>query len=213
MLHLLGPLPRECYVAVSGGRDSMALLHFMTAVPERMVHVLYFNHGTPHGKEAEKFVWDYCQSHALPYSIAGITREQAKGESKEMYWREQRYKFFDKCSSHPILMAHHLDDCVETWLWTALHGQPRCIPYRRGNVIRPFLLNARTKVNDYVEHHKISFIEDPSNIDQTYVRNFIRGTIIPNALSIHPGLHKEVRKVVMKEYALAEKESGYMFNE
>lgn len=213
MLHLLGKIPNECYIALSGGRDSMALLHFVTAVPNRKVHVLYFNHGTEHGRDAEHFVTQYCMDHKLNFTVGSLTREKQRGESSEMFWREQRYALFDECTRLPLLMAHHLDDCVETWLWTALHGQPRCIPYRRNNIIRPFLLNARSKIDDYVAHHNISYIDDPSNANQEYVRNYIRHTLVPNSLQIHPGLRKEVRKVVMKEYNTACKNEGLYLGE
>ena len=67
------------------------------------------------------------------------------GVSKEAWWRDQRYKFFNEATTRPIITAHHLDDVVENWIFTSMNGNPFLIPHQRDQFIRPFLT---TEKND-----------------------------------------------------------------
>lgn len=198
MIRLLGAIPDRVYLACSGGTDSMVALDFLLN-GRKDVHVLYFNHGTAHGADAENFVRARCKVLGLCVSVGNISRERQSGESKEEFWRNQRYDFFRKFDG-PIVTSHHLDDCVETWIFTSLHGKPKTIPYRNGNVIRPFLLTKKSSLNLWRERRSVEVLEDPSNYDVSYMRNHIRHNIVPPALVVNPGLHKVVSKIVRESY-------------
>lgn len=198
MIRLLGKIPHSTYLACSGGTDSMVVLDFLLR-GRKSVHALYFNHGTPHGDEAEDFVKRRCESLGVPFTIGTITRDKLPRESREEYWRNQRYEFFQSFTN-PIVMCHHLDDCIENWLFSALNGQPRTIPYRNRNVIRPFLLTPKSELEKWGKSKSVETIQDPSNNDVAYMRSYIRHNLVPHALAVNPGLHKVIARVVQKQY-------------
>ena len=206
MIKLLGSIPNKVAVAISGGSDSMAALDFIRNNTRRQVTGLYFNHGTEHAEEAERFVRSYCSDKGILLDVGGLQRDIEAGESKEAYWRSERYNWF--ASWHhkhqipplPIITCHHLDDCVETWVFTSLHGNSMLIPYKRDNFIRPFLSTRKDDLIDWCEKKDVPYIVDPSNDDTQYMRNYIRHTLLPNALVVNPGLHKVVKKKVLNQF-------------
>jgi tRNA(Ile)-lysidine synthetase-like protein len=193
MIRLLGKIPKgEFGLACSGGVDSMAIANFLLN-GGYYPHILYFNHNTEHGDLAEKFVTDYCRRHNLKLSIG---RTELKPESnKEKIWSDLRYDFFSKFD-FPIITCHHLDDCIETYLFSCLRGFQSVIPYSKGNVIRPFLLNEKSVFHNWCINRKVPFIEDESNSCVDYSRNRIRHNIVPEALLVNPGLKTVVKKMI-----------------
>jgi len=199
-IRLLGVLSREpIYVAVSGGPDSMAALNFLNTA-YRTITVVYFNHGTEHGSEAESFVRDYCEQYSLPLICGQATRQKEKSESPEEYWRNMRYCFFESLPLGEIVLAHHLNDQVENWVMTSLHGIPKLIPHRRGRYVRPFLLTRKSELVEWCNDKGIPYLTDPSNQSDQYMRSYVRNNIIPMALNVNPGLAKVVRRQVALEY-------------
>lgn len=193
MIKVLGDIPKgEFGIACSGGVDSMAILDFLIK-GRRKPHVIYFNHNTEHGDDAEKFVTEYCQKNNLKLSIG---RTDLKPESnKEKIWSDLRYQYFSQFD-FPIITCHHLDDCVETYLFSCLRGFQSVIPYSRGNVIRPFLLNEKSVFESWCKRKGVPFIQDESNFSTDYSRNKIRHNIVPEALKVNPGLKTVVKKMI-----------------
>ena len=198
MIKVQGKVPREVGVAVSGGVDSMAVLDFLRRKHE--VTAYCFDHGTDYGKDALKLVAEYCKEYRIRIKSAKITQlECPKGKSLEEHWRDERYTWF-KTIDQTIVMAHHLDDCVENWAMTACHGAaPSPIPYRHANVIRPFRTNRKQIFVDWAVEHKVPWLEDASNQNLKFKRNMCRAHLIPAMLEINPGLHKVVKKVILDE--------------
>lgn len=197
MIKLQGKLPRELYLACSGGVDSMVALDFLRRNHD--VRVLHFNHGTAHGDEAEKFVTQYCRQNDIAYIVDRVKGTIPPGNSKEAWWREKRYAFFDKYDVHPIVTAHHLDDCVETWVWSAMHGTPKIIPYRRNYVVRPFRLTRKRDFELWASIHQVPYVEDQSNENIHYTRNFIRHEMMSSVLKVNKGIHKVIAKKVKED--------------
>jgi tRNA(Ile)-lysidine synthase len=203
MITLLEKIPENIAVAVSGGADSMAALDFLHNGGKRSVTILHFNHGSEHADEAESFVREYAEEKGLPLFAGKLTRELRPRESKECYWREQRYAFFNLFSSTvgkgiPIVTCHHLDDLVETWIFTSLHGTPRLIPRRRDNYVRPFLSTRKAELLSWCKRKGVPYVEDPSNSNTSYMRNYIRHVLLPSALRVNPGIHKVLRKKIIE---------------
>ena len=193
MIKVLGDIPKgEFGIACSGGVDSMAILHFLVK-GRYNPHVLYFNHNTEHGHEAEKFIKHYCKDKGLKLSIG---RTDLKPETnKEKIWSDLRYQFFSQFN-FPIITCHHLDDCVETYLFSCLRGFQSVIPYSKGNVIRPFLLNEKSVFEIWCKQKGVTFIQDLSNDCLDYSRNRIRHQIVPESLLVNPGLKTVVKKMI-----------------
>jgi tRNA(Ile)-lysidine synthase len=195
MIKLSMKLPKYLAVAVSGGADSMAALDFLNQ--HREVVALHFNHGTSHSKDAESIVTGYCDRNDISLVIGKIKDEIPKGVSKEEFWRKSRYKFFEnEAGELPVVTCHHLDDAVETWLFTSFHGDPQLIPSRRGRYLRPFLETRKAIFEDWCERKDVAYSIDPSNKDTSFMRNYIRHEIIPKVLRVNPGLHKVLRKKI-----------------
>ena len=173
----------------------MAVLDFLGR-SDRDLLVLHFNHGTAFAPKAESFVRNYCENRSLQLEIGTVTRERASDESREEYWRNERYAFFSNFLDRKIITCHHLDDAVETWLFTSIHGNPMLIPYARDNFIRPFLTTRKLALSGWCNRKEVPYLEDPSNTDVAYMRNLIRHKLMENVLIINPGIHKVVKKKV-----------------
>jgi|TARA_B110000977_G_scaffold169875_1_gene220167 tRNA(Ile)-lysidine synthase len=198
MIKLLGKLPRKITVACSGGVDSMVALDFLRR--NHTVEVLHFNHGTAHGEQAEEFVLRYCRKNSIPFLVDRVRSTIPPGRSREDWWRNQRYEFFDKYTDRPVVTCHHLDDCVETWIFSSLNGTGKSIPYRRNHVVRPFLLNRKRDLALWANLKNVPHIEDDSNAETCYNRNYIRHNMMPHVLEVNPGIHKVISRKVREEY-------------
>lgn len=193
MIKVLGQIPKgEFGVACSGGVDSMAILDFLVK-GRYNPHVIYFNHNTEHGQEAEKFITEYCSQKGLRLTI-GRT-DLVVTANKEKIWSDLRYEFFSKFD-FPIMTCHHLDDCVETYIFSCLRGFQSVIPYSKKNIIRPFLLNDKSNFIDWCQKNSVPYIEDESNDCLDYSRNRIRHNIVPESMIVNPGLKSVVRKMI-----------------
>jgi tRNA(Ile)-lysidine synthase len=196
MIRLACKIPSKVVLACSGGRDSMSALEFLIR-GRREVTVAHFNHGTTHGEKAHKFLKNFCLESGLDFIAEVNSEECPKGMSKELFWREKRYDFFQKFSL-PIVMAHHLDDAVEWWIFSSLRGNPNLIPVTRADpgILRPFLFSTKSDIHRILKEYP--HIEDPSNLDLSFARNFIRHELGPMCLNLNPGLKKTVRNLYEK---------------
>ena len=192
MIRFIGKIPNKCIVAFSGGVDSVAVVDFLLN-GRKQVDLAFFHHGTKTSDEAQFFAESFASERNLNLKISKITRDKLPEESQEEYWRNERHKFF-ATFSQPVITAHHLDDAVETWIFTSLHGESRLIPYASGNVVHPFLITPKAEFVSWCERKKLRWIEDSSNCDLRFMRNLIRHRIVPEALRVNPGLHKVIKK-------------------
>ena len=195
MIHITGKIPKRVAIAVSGGIDSMAVLDFLRR--SRDVVVLHYNHGTPYAPKAEALVRAYCMQHKLTIVIGRCNEEMPAGVSKEAWWRDQRYKFFTEATSLPIVTAHHLDDQVENWIFTSMNGNPFLIPHTRDQFIRPFITTEKNDFTLWCVRKGVPTINDPTNDDTKYRRNYIRHTMMPHVLAINPGIKKTIKKKIL----------------
>ena len=196
MIKIQGKIPRSIGVAVSGGVDSMAVLDFLSKNHE--VTAYCFDHGTEYGKAALKLVADYCRKKRIHIKTAHIVSEKPRGKSQEEHWRDERYAWFETIDQE-IVMAHHLDDCMETWVFNMCHGTSHTIPYRHGNVIRPFRMTPKEELINWAVEHKVPYLEDHSNKDLKYNRNYIRYELMDRIKHVNPGLAKVIKKKIKDE--------------
>jgi len=178
----------------------MAALDFLGRKHD--VTVLYFNHGTEHGYAAEEFVSSYCNKNSIDYYVGDISDFDDltnSNLSKEEWWRNCRYRFLNQYTESPVITCHHLDDCVETWVWSSLHGTGKWIPYHRNNVIRPFRLTRKRDFEMWCGLNSVPWIEDLSNENIHYTRNYIRHEMMPHVLKVNPGIHKTIAKKVKED--------------
>lgn len=200
MIHLVETLPRQLCVACSGGVDSMAAVDFLRRC--HTVTVLNFDHGTSFGGRSQRWLAEWCRQHQVRFESGSIQCSKPSDQSWEEHWRIQRYQWMSQFAPQPVVTAHHLDDAVETYLFNALHGKSYTMPYRRGHVIRPFLVSPKAELRSWCVRKGVEWLEDPSNAELDHARNRIRHRIMPEALQINPGLSKVVRRMITNQLTL-----------
>jgi tRNA(Ile)-lysidine synthase len=196
MIKLACKLPRRLVVAVSGGVDSMAALDFLSRNQD--VTAAFFHHNTENSDRACEFLTDYCHQQQLPLLLGWCNGDRPPGLSQEEHWRNQRYEFLESIQM-PVVTAHHLDDCVETYVWSMLHGTAKIVPLRRNNVTRPFLLTKKHQLQSWCQRHNVPWSEDLSNQDLKYQRNYVRHQLMPHVRHVNPGIDRVVRRIVEKQ--------------
>jgi len=182
-------------VAVSGGVDSVVLLHKLVRAMEDIPParapryiVAHFDHGIRQdsSKDAE-FVQELAAQYKLHYECGSA--QLGAGASEEAA-RTARYKFLRdmkaKYEAHMIITAHHQDDLIETIILNIIRGtSPRGLsPMNAPDILRPLINTTKAELLDYAATHELQWREDPSNTDQTYLRNYIRSSMLPK-LDIH----------------------------
>lgn len=197
-------LPEEGLIlcAVSGGRDSMALLHLLwTMSGERgfSVAAAHYNHQLrPTAGRDEEFVRAWCGERDIPFfcgrgNVPACAAET--GRSLEDAARMLRYRFLeetaDRLGAERIATAHHREDNAETVLLHLLRGAGlqglTGIPPVRGRIVRPLLETSREAINAYVEENAIPYQEDETNLDPAYTRNRLRLEVMPLLEALSPG--------------------------
>lgn len=195
-------LPETCLVAVSGGIDSMVALHWLSQVPGRVQGVVHMNHGTGLFADGAELLIR-SRTYGMELHYRRLHEQADSGQSRENYWREQRYRFFEEVfatTGLPIVLAHNFDDCLEEYVMcTMVRGYFGTIPYQHGACIRPFRLWKRELIERYAKHHKLSWLEDPSNEDTKFKRCFIRHNIAPEIKELNPGVYNIVEKAIKEQ--------------
>lgn len=195
--------PCHIVVGVSGGADSMALLHMLLNWPENKLRVsaVHVHHGLRRdtADRDEQFVRDYCQTHNVQLvvyheDVAAYAQDQ--GFTIEQAGRELRYARFEQArqffGADLIATAHTASDQAETVLMRIIRGtgiDGLCgIPVVRGNICRPLLICARDEIERYCLDNAIPFVHDETNDDVCFTRNKIRHQVIPSLSEINPAI-------------------------
>jgi tRNA(Ile)-lysidine synthase len=182
-------------LAVSGGVDSMAMLHLLLHLRTRyrtLLHVAHLNHdlrGTE-SAEAARFVQRQCEAHQIPVTITradGRALQDRRTGSLQAAARDLRYRFLERVADEQeagrIAFGHHRDDQAETVLMNLLRGSGARglggIPPVRGRFIRPLIDCSREEIEEYVRREGIPYVEDSSNRVLSYGRNRIRLELVP----------------------------------
>lgn len=188
--------------AVSGGADSMCLLHLLCSRADEWgltVFCAHFNHRL-RGVESdgdEEFVRDWCREHQIPLICGGADvaeESRRRGKGVEETARALRYEFLERAAqevkAQRIATAHTANDNAETVLFHMVRGAGlqgvSGIPPRQGMVVRPLLEVTRGQVEEYCALHGVPFVQDSTNFDEGYSRNFLRHRVIPLLEQINP---------------------------
>lgn len=182
-------------VAVSGGADSVALLDILATAPDLPLSlvVAHLNHCL-RGAESdadEQFVRNLAKQYQFPCEVMRADiREKAEStdQSLEEAGREARYAFFERLRQQygavAVCVAHHAEDQAETFLIRLLRGAGTsglgCMPYKNNrHVIRPLLDISRGELRRYLDEVGMTWREDSSNLDHSFLRNRIRHELLP----------------------------------
>lgn len=183
-------------VGLSGGADSVALLHILKRMQETMYIELFaahVNHGL-RGQAARDdavFAEELCKRWGIPFFLKAAdvrALSHTLRRTEEEAGRMVRYGFFhevmEKVNGDRIATAHHKNDQAETILHNVIRGSGMqgltgIRPVRDGIIIRPLLDVSRQEIEDYLIKHQLSYREDASNADPVYTRNRIRNRLLP----------------------------------
>ena len=222
-LAALGP----AIVGVSGGRDSVALLHLLTIAGARDLLVAHFDHGlrAESGGDA-RFVRAFAASLG---SVCVIERQEVGALAKagrvsiEAAARLARHRFFARIAREHgltrVVLAHHADDQVETFLFNLLRGAgpgglramrpvaPHRIEGMTLEIYRPLLGIWREEIDAYLARHRLVFREDPSNRDPRHTRNRIRHEILPQLRAV---MGREVRAAIWRAAEIFSAEDAFL---
>ena len=199
---------KKILLAVSGGIDSMVLLH--------LLHQLDYNISVAHcnfqlrGAESnldEDFVKTQCEEKQIPFYVKRFETQwyaQENNMSIQMAARELRYDWFfkllDQEKTDYLLTAHHQDDAVETFLinltrGTGLEGLTG-IPTQNERIIRPLLSFSRAEIALFANENTVQWREDSSNASEKYLRNKIRHAVIPILKDLNPSFLNSFQKTL-----------------
>ncbi|MEE9325903.1 MAG: tRNA lysidine(34) synthetase TilS [Cocleimonas sp.] len=205
-------IPEKKYlIAYSGGLDSHVLLHLMAKITddETKVRAAHIHHGLQ--KEADDWVI-HCQNITtqldIPLEIFHVNLQETKGKSLEEVARKERYKvlYTSLHKDEVLLTAHHQNDQAETLLLQLFRGagvsglaampKIRKIAFGSKSIqhARPLLDYSLQSLKDYALKYKLNYIEDPSNQDDVFDRNFLRNQIMPQLRERWSGVDKALSR-------------------
>jgi tRNA(Ile)-lysidine synthase len=221
------PLGGRYLIGVSGGCDSVALLHWLVNLGYKRLVVCHLNHhlrGRTSDADA-RFVEKLAEKIQLDFELgsANVPALAKKKLSIETAARDSRYSFFAKVAKrrrcHIIFLAHHADDLVETFLINLFRGSgsaglaamrevsTRYIDNVGLTIVRPLLAVWRREIDIYVREHAIKFREDASNKNLNPLRNRIRHRTIPYLEKI---LGRNIRPAIWRAAAIAGEEEAWI---
>jgi tRNA(Ile)-lysidine synthase len=189
-----GNFKTGCYLAFSGGVDSVVLLDIFLKKKIKPVLVCV-DHLTEESARELEFCEEVARQHGLKTHFCSVP-EFDKSTSLEAFWSKHRNGLFQKLDM-PVLTGHHLDDCVEWYIMTSCKGRSRIISYNNNNVYRPLLLTTKVDILEYAKHHKLHYLTDPTNLDPTFnLRNNVRLKVLPHLHEAFPGLRSVVSRLI-----------------
>lgn len=194
---------KRIVLAVSGGRDSMVLLHAMNrAAPQAIAAVATFDHRTgQHASDAVKLVAATCAANGIPLRVGSAERAT---KASEAAWRAARWRFLRAVAAEEratVATAHTRDDNLETVLLRELRGSGArglAALYASGDVTRPLIDVSRDAVARYAASEGVRWVEDPSNESLAYRRNRMRHEILPALLGARPALAEELLEIARR---------------
>lgn len=192
------------YLGLSGGLDSSVLLHAVAKQSRRRVCALHAHHGLHTDADLwQQHCQSVCDALQVPLRTASLSVSN-QGKGLEAAARNARYCWFESCvgRNDMLVLAHHQDDQVETVLLRLLRGAgPRGLAAMasvrsigEGQLFRPFLDLPQAVLARYGELHRLSWIDDPSNTDLRFDRNFLRSEVLPLLEQRWPGYRKTVSR-------------------
>lgn len=196
-------------LAVSGGRDSMFMLHIFIEAKLNF-GVAHFNHSTRSGEsdQDEQFVKGFCQENNIEFFSVKIDIDNIikSGKQKNFHEvaRKYRYSWLETVRKGNnfdlIATAHNQDDSIETFVYKISKGSGiqglKGIKEINGKIIRPILNFSRKEIDEYITKNEIKYVEDSSNESDKYDRNFIRHNIIPTFRKLNADFDKRIATTI-----------------
>lgn len=202
--HKLFTKQSKVLVGLSGGPDSMVLIHLLMQLGYKCIaaHCNFHLRGKDSDKDAA-FVFKWCNENNIPLFTINFDTEEYAATNKisiEMAARELRYNWFEKLrkeqSADVVGIAHHKDDSVETILINLIRGTGikglTGIPIVNKRIVRPLLQVSRRQIMEYLSRNKIPYVIDHTNQEEMYTRNIIRLKVLPILKKLNPSVKNSI---------------------
>ena len=175
-------------VGYSGGLDSTALLHAAATLAPSLrfsLSAIHVHHGlSPNADAWAAHCERFCARLGTPLLVVRVAVDNTHGQGLEAAARSARYRAMLSQPAQRIALAHHADDQAETLLHNLLRGcglrGAAAMPEIRRRILRPFLDQPRQALLDYAKQQELNWIEDESNEDSAYTRNYLRNEVMPS---------------------------------
>ena len=189
---------------VSGGADSMLMLHYLLGLRDELhldITVAHIEHGIrgERSREDSRFVEAYCKANAVKFFELRIDAPNEAKTAKrgvEEYSRDRRYAFFQSFGADKIAVAHNMSDNAETVLFRIARGTSikgiAGIPAVRDDIIRPLIDCTHEEIRTACNELHIPYVTDETNSDNQYSRNYVRNVIIPSLRRMNPSAEKAI---------------------
>jgi tRNA(Ile)-lysidine synthase len=192
---------RRVCVGLSGGRDSVALLHALATIrvhtPLLELSALHVHHGlSAQADQWAEFCAALCHSLDIPCQLVRVSVSGIAEEGLEAAARRARYAAFVECDTDWLALAHHRDDQAETLMLNLLRGagvaglsampEQRALADTPVRLVRPLLAMARRDIEHWLKERRLAWIEDESNADTRLRRNYLRHEILPSLAGHFP---------------------------
>ncbi len=202
------PSPRRYLIALSGGCDSIVLLHAMAAIRDKLAGELVAVH-VNHGLQTDAATWakhcaEVCKKLDIALIQVTINLQINRGDSLEAVAREARYSAMKEhvLAEDMLLTAQHQDDQAETVMLQLLRGSgpsglsamPQITSFGMGYHARPLLRFTQKQLNKYANKQGLTWIEDGSNQDMRFDRNFLRKKIMPLLAQRWPAMSRTLSR-------------------
>jgi tRNA(Ile)-lysidine synthase len=189
-------------LALSGGLDSTVLLHLLVDVSKTLPFQLqaqHIHHGLSKNADAwANFCEETCQKLNTPFSVSHIKINKNSGLGIEATARAERYKALLAVDADLVCLAHHQDDQAETLLLQLARGAGvkglASMPFISEKLLRPLLDVPRSQLEAYAKQHQLTWIEDESNRDTKFDRNFMRHEIVPVLVKQYPAIKQTISR-------------------
>lgn len=193
-------LGRHVVVGLSGGLDSVVLLHALVRLRSEMAFVVsavHVHHGlSPNADAWTAFCVSICDTLAVPCHVVHVQLPDATGKGVERVARESRYAAFESVPGDILCLGHHQNDRAETLLLnlcrgagaTGLAGFPKVRLLGSKHMLRPLIDLPRAALQAWATAQQLRWIEDESNADYRYRRNYVRHQVLPTMAAVFPGV-------------------------
>jgi tRNA(Ile)-lysidine synthase len=186
LMSILKKAKNKVTVALSAGSDSVAVSHFLkTRYPKIELQCFHFNHNLRTQNELmQSKAKEFCKDFGISLSIA---KRLQRDDNSEAALRAERYKSMAGLGA--VITGHHLSDAVESYLYNCFNGVPEYLPIPLETdyfdiglkILRPFIISDKSEILSYIEENNLEkyVVDDETNTDEKYRRNWIRNNIIP----------------------------------
>ena len=201
-------IKEKSIVCCSGGIDSVVLVNLMLSISKNFVVAhCNFNLRGDESNEDQEFVRKLCDKYSLEFFTKSFNTKKIKQDSNksiQMIARDLRYDFFEELSSklniNYILTAHHLNDSLESFIINISRGSGLDgligIPENNNKIIRPLIGFQKNKIVHYAKTKNLKWRQDSSNKNNSYLRNKIRNSIIPELEKLEGNFLKNFKKSI-----------------